>query len=371
MDDRPRGGRFVRDALSILDQAIVQHTVQGAGDEVNADTIRDMLGLADRGTVWELLAAAMKGDAKTALTGFRGQYDAGAEPAVIIRDMLDLVHLLTRIKAAGPGAAAHGPAGEADAKQARSMADEFEMNALTRAWSLLMKGLSETQIAPDPAAAGEMALIRLCFAADLPTPDEALRALKKNSSDGAGAQVKTAGKKRPGAGGEKPAPPVVAAPSNDAHAPAELYSFKEVVLLAGKMRDAKLRTELESYVHLVSFAPGKIELRLHGAAPGDLANRLALRLKEWTKRQWIISVTAEKNGDRTLRDARQEEVMAHPMVQKTLELFPGAKVTAIREPDPASTAPIDEGDETPPVDPDVEFPDLPETTKTKTDKRNA
>ena len=174
----------VRDALSILDQAIVQHkSVDGEG-ELGAEAVRDMLGLADRTLVWDLAGACLKGDAKTALDLFAGQYDEGAEPAVVLRDMLDIVHLLTRIRAAGPAAAAHGPAGEADAARAKEMADGLELNALTRAWSLLMKGLSETNAAPDPAAAAEMALIRLCFAADLPTPDEALKALKKNSSDG-------------------------------------------------------------------------------------------------------------------------------------------------------------------------------------------
>jgi len=93
----------VRDALSILDQAIVQHAAHGASDEeVNADAVREMLGLADRTGVWELLDACFKGDAKLALDGFSTQYDAGAEPSVILRDLLELVHLLTRIKAAGP-----------------------------------------------------------------------------------------------------------------------------------------------------------------------------------------------------------------------------------------------------------------------------
>ena len=339
----------VRDALSILDQAIVQHTAQGEGDEVGAETIRDMLGLADRSSVWDLLNASMTGDAKAALTGFRTQYDAGAEPAAIIRDMLDLVHLLTRVKAAGPDAAAHGPAGDADATRAKTMADGFEMNALTRAWSLLMKGLSESQIAPDPAAAGEMALIRLCFVADLPTPDEALRALKKNNSDDTSARLKIADGSQSGpVAAMMPPETEKKALTNSAPAPdGEIYSFREVVLLAGKMRDAKLRTELESYVHLISFAPGKIELRLHGDAPGDLANRLALRLKEWTRRQWVISVTSEKNGDQTLRDARHEEVMAHPLVQKALEVFPGAKVTAIRDADIDATPPADDAEEGP------------------------
>ncbi|WDI32844.1 DNA polymerase III subunit gamma/tau [Hyphococcus flavus] len=357
----------VRDALSILDQAIVQHGKKD-GEAVTADEIREMLGLADRSSVWALLDAAMKGDAKEALTGFRAQYDAGAEPAQIIRDMLDLTHLLTRIKAAGPEAASHGPAGEADAERAKNMADALEMNALTRSWSLLMKGLSETQIAPDAAAAGEMALIRLCFAADLPTPDEALRALKKNSDDGVGADNAPAPKRgkasspapaeavyNPPADGKEPAkiidikPPLSQRPKDRAP---WLRAFDDVVKLAGKMRDAKLRTELESYVHLVSFREGRIELRLHDDAPGDLANRLAVRLKEWTGRQWIVTVTSESKGAETLRDARTREVMEHPMVTRALELFPGAEVTAIREPETVAEPAPDETEEDAPVDPD-------------------
>ena len=335
----------VRDALSILDQAIVQHGRQGT-DEVGAEVIRDMLGLADRTGVWELLHAALKGDAKAALEGFRAQYDAGAEPPVILRDMLDLVHLLTRIKAAGPEAAAHGPAGAADAERANSMAGGLEMNALTRAWSLLMKGLGETNIAPDPAAAGEMALIRLCFAADLPTPDEALKAIKKNSS---GAQLSD--QAAPPAAGDRQGALLEAAPA-PAPQNVALNSFADVVRLAGAQRDAKMRTELESYVHLVSFAPGHIELRLHDDAPADLAGRLTQALKAWTGRQWIVSVNANEEGEKTLRDARFAEVMADPLVKKALEVFPGAEVTAIREPAATAEPAPDENETERPVDPD-------------------
>ncbi|MEO1137714.1 MAG: DNA polymerase III subunit gamma/tau, partial [Pseudomonadota bacterium] len=259
----------VRDALSILDQAIVQHAAQAGADAVSADAIRDMLGLADRSSVWALLDAAMKGDAKPALENFRSQYDSGAEPAQILRDLLDLTHLLTRIKAAGPDAAAHGPAGEADAERAKTMAAGLEMNALTRVWSLLMKGLTETQTAPDAAAAGEMALIRICFAADLPTPDEALRALKKNSSGAARAitsapaampdpvtAVKPSQAEKAPSGNVIDLQPAPRRSEGAAEESAALRGFEDVVRLAGKNRDAKLRTELESYVHIVSFSEG-------------------------------------------------------------------------------------------------------------------
>ncbi|MEO1241546.1 MAG: DNA polymerase III subunit gamma/tau [Pseudomonadota bacterium] len=354
----------VRDALSILDQAIVQHTSSKADDEeVSADEIRAMLGLADRAGVWDLIDACFKGDAKTALDLFRDQYDAGAEPGVILRDLLDLVHLLTRIKAAGPSAAAHGPAGEADASRAKGLADALEMNALTRSWSLLMKGLGETNVAPDPAAAGEMALIRLCFAADLPTPDEALRALKKNTS--ASASPTTVSRSAPdNAPRAEEAPPAVVYEIEPplSQRPADgspwLRAFEDVVRLAGERRDAKLRTELESYVHLVSFSEGRIELRLHDDAPGDLAGRLTQRLKEWTGRQWVVTVNTQAEGAATVRDARMAEVLAHPMVKRTLELFPGAEVTSVREPEAASAPAPEEDDEDKPVDPDDDYPDM-------------
>jgi len=374
----------VRDALSILDQAIVQHAALKDAGEVDAEAIREMLGLADRTGVWDLLDACMKGDAKTALEGFRTQYDAGAEPSVILRDMLDLVHLLTRTKAAGAEAAAHGPAGEADAGRAKDMAASFEMNALTRVWSLLMKGLTETNMAPDPAAAGEMALIRLAFAADLPTPDEALKALKKNRENGGG---------RPIAPSAAPPATPTSAPPQQEHAPVAeappataqiidikpplsqrpsdegpwLRAFDDVVRLAGQKRDAKLRTELEAYVHLVSFAEGRIELRLHDNAPEGLAGRLTQRLKEWTGRQWVVSVTAQEEGAATLRDKRYAEVMADPMVKKALELFPGAEVTAIREPDIASEPAPDDMEEDAPVDPDDDLPEI-DAAENKTGK---
>jgi len=133
----------VRDALSILDQAIVQHSGSDSSNEVSVDTIRVMLGLADRAQSWTLLEACFAGDGAKTLNEFKEQYNSGADPLVILRDLLELVHLLTRIKAAGPAAASHGPAGTAEHDIANALSDKLSMNGLTRAWSLLMKGLEE------------------------------------------------------------------------------------------------------------------------------------------------------------------------------------------------------------------------------------
>ena len=111
-----------------------------------------------------------------------------------------------------------------------------------------------------------------------------------------------------------------------------LDSFLDVVRLADLRRDARLKVELESFVHLIAFEPGRIELRLHDRAPGDLAGRLMQRLKEWTGRQWVVSVNAQGAGRDTLRDARTAEALAHPLVRKALEVFPGAEIISIRDP---------------------------------------
>ena len=351
----------VRDALSILDQALLQH--QG-GDAVGPDAIRDMLGLADRSQVWQLLKAALAGDGKTVLSLFRGQYDAGADPAIILKDLLEVVHLATRVKAAGPEAAAQGAAGEEDAARAIEIADGLQLNGLTRAWSLLMKGLSDVQIAPDPASAAEIALIRIVYAVDLPTPDEALRALKSRggpqamagtgaqagagagTGTGIGAEVGTGapghhahagprGAQTTAIGAAQNAPAM--APQTSPHPRAQAanlpqpQSFEEVVRLAEQHRDLKLKVELESFVHLISFECGKIRLRLAADAPDTLAGRLTQCLLDWTGRRWTISVEQGEKGAETLRDVRNAEVMGHSLVKEALRVFPGAEIMAIRE----------------------------------------
>ncbi|MEL6370534.1 MAG: DNA polymerase III subunit gamma/tau [Pseudomonadota bacterium] len=386
----------VRDGLSILDQAIVQHSEDGP---VKAETVRDMLGLADRGLVWDLTAAIFKGEAKAALSLFRQQYDAGADPTEILRDLLEIVHLLTRVKVAGPDAAAHGPSGEADAGRARDLGDALQMNVLTRAWTLLLGGLDDVRRAPDGASAAEMVLIKIAFAADLPTLDEALKSLKgmqagngqsaaaQNGSSPDGRGQLEQGKKSAdtdavGQASEKydalidgpavdglnsemsgdmatisggatssggrhgnaaPAMSVVAGRTEPQPAPRpqsrrrvapdapRLNSFQDIVRLVAAKKDAKLRVELESYVHLIKFEPGRLTVRFHKDAPADLSGRLVQRLRDWTGEVWTVTVDSNETGAPTLRDHRYAQTMADPIMVEALKYFPNAEILSIRE----------------------------------------
>src|SRR4051812_37959242 len=91
----------VRDALSLLDQAIA-HAGITAGTQnrpaVRAEDVRQMLGLADRTRIIDLFDAVMRGDIAGALTTLRDQYDCGADPAVVLQDLADFTHFVTRVK---------------------------------------------------------------------------------------------------------------------------------------------------------------------------------------------------------------------------------------------------------------------------------
>ena len=172
----------VRDSLSLLDQAIAH----GAG-EVTESQVRDMLGLADRALVLDLFEQLMKGDVATGLSTLRHQYDAGADPAVVLNDLLEVTHWLTRLKVT-PDTGTDTLVSEAERKQGGEMAQSLSMPHLTRAWQMLLKGLGEVRTAPSPIAAAEMVLIRLCYAANLPSPADLV---KQAQSGGGGAPAGT------------------------------------------------------------------------------------------------------------------------------------------------------------------------------------
>ena len=170
-----------RDGLSILDQAISQAGGQKGIGKVTEAAVRDMLGLADRVLVFDLLEALMKGDVKAALNLLADQYAAGASPVVVIQDLLELVHWLTRLKVAPDGAADPALA-EAERTRGVAIAATLTMPVLTRAWQMLLKGLGEIRSAPIPVQAAEMVMVRLAYAAELPTPADAVKALETSGA---------------------------------------------------------------------------------------------------------------------------------------------------------------------------------------------
>jgi DNA polymerase III subunit gamma/tau len=344
----------VRDGLSLLDQAIAHHS--GEGGAISGESVRDMLGLADRGRVLDLFEKLMGGEIAAALAEFKSLYDHGADPLVVMQDLLETTHFLTRVKVA-PGAEGFFDGGSTEAARAVTMAGKLTVSALTRAWQVLLKGLIEVRDAANPFPATEMALVRLAHAADLPPTERLVRNLRDAESAnpappaspprGGGslprAQMTTRASEDPLPRREDvPAPAPIAAPAID------LRTLEDIVALAKDKGARLLATQLESNVHLVSLERARIEFRPNAQAPKTLANDLAQRLRDWTGERWIVTLASD-GGALTLTEqrlaadrAKKDAVSQEPFVRAVLDAFPGAEIVAVRERDEPPPTPSDE-----------------------------
>ena len=323
-----------RDSLSLLDQAIAHSESQ----TINADMVRAMLGLADRGRVLDIFEKLMGGDIAAALTDLTGLYDAGADPLAVMQDLLETTHFLTRVKVA-PAAQGFFDGGSGEAKRAADLAAKLSVASLTRAWQILLKGLFEVRDATRPISACEMALIRLSYAAELPPTDKLVKDILDNGGAvpggprGGGAPAPSSAPRASASGAAMPA----RQPMPEGAPTAQIRNLEDVVALAAKHNAPILRVALENYVHLVHLEPGRIEFRPHQRAPRTLAGDLQQKLKDWTGERWTVSI-ANSGGAPTLTEAKQiaktarfEAVAQEPMVRAVLDRFPGAEIVAVRE----------------------------------------
>ena len=337
----------VRDAMSLLDQAIAH----GAG-ETTADQVRAMLGLADRGRTLDLFDMILRGDAPAALAELAGQYSDGADPMAVLRDLAEITHWISVIKIT-PEAAEDPTVPPDERARGLDMAQRLPMRVLTRMWQMLLKAIEEVGLAPNAMMAAEMAVIRLTHVADLPDPEALLRRLQSGPppvQPGGGAPAGGGG-----GGGMVHAPARMMAPARGpamgptmsggaALAVAEdrlkVYAtFDNVLDLIREKRDMTLLLAVETYVRLAKYSPGRIEFEPAPDAPRDLAATLAARLQGWTGSRWGVSVVGSGGAPSVTetRDAErlqaEAEAMQNPLVQAVLSAFPGARITEIRTPE--------------------------------------
>ncbi|WP_374762918.1 DNA polymerase III subunit gamma/tau [Yunchengibacter salinarum] len=358
----------VRDALSLLDQAMAH----GNGT-VDEDQMRAMLGLADRAQVLDLFETVMKGDAAGALAQLRQQFDLGAEPVVILNDLLEVTHWITRTKAA-PEVSDDALATETERSMGKDMAARLSIPQLARAWQVLLKGVGEARTAPSPMAAAEMVMIRLCHLAPMEPPADLVKKLQAGAPAGgpsapgggagsqAGGQAQAGGGRAPatGGGGGATATARVLAFDPDTQAQSQPgdpvpADFEALVALFEHKREAQLAYYLSHNVTVARYEPGRLDFTPTTDVPPTLAGRVRDCLNAWTDRRWAVSVVRGGGGEtlQDKRDARQEalraEVMRDPMVKAFMETFPGARLAG-----PVRDTTLEEAAEPVPFDPDAE-----------------
>jgi len=341
----------VRDATSLLDQAISH----GAG-ETSADQVRAMLGLADRGRVLDLYDMIMRGDAGGALAELSAQYADGADPMAVMRDLAEITHWISVVKIT-PEAADDPTVSPDERTRGQAMANALPISVMTRMWQMLLKAIDEVASAPNAMMAAEMAIIRLTHVAELPAPERLIRQLQNTpvppapnggpdgSGGGAAQQGGTTSAYSGGSAGgaisgggarANVGSTVVAIAAQTGTALAQYPTFDSIVALIRSNRDIRLLVEVETTLRLANYQPGRIEFVPTDRAPRDLAARLGQRLQSWTGNRWAVSIV-NQGGAKTiaeLRDAAdnalKDEAKAHPLVQAVFDAFPKAEIVSIR-----------------------------------------
>ena len=361
----------VRDALSLLDQAAAM-----TADTLSAESVSDMLGRPGRAEALALLKSVLANDVASALASFNDIYQRGAEPEMLIADLLDIVHSASLCATGGSSATLI----EGEREPIEDLAT-LGIAKLGRAWQILLKGHGELNAAPNPATACEMLLIRLAHAAQMPSPDEILRALPEATA-GSPATITAASSSPsasvPSTSTDMPAPASTAAPTttisttpsgsmsgapstnaaiqqqpdqqpaSDPNSDTEaapdhlvaddtppLNTLADIAALAEDKGEMLLAALIRNHVRLVALQPGLLEIALSGKPPEKFLGDLAQHLRHWTGARWLVSLSDEPAG-KTLAESkadaaaeRLDTIAKTPLVAKIISVFPGAAIEDI------------------------------------------
>ena len=327
-------GGSARDSLSLLDQAIA---LSENDEALSEDLIRKMLGLSDQGRIIDLFEYISSGEVEAALGEIRDQVDIGVDPSNLIEVLGDLVHEMTRHKVTQENED-NLSLGPENIVRLKNIIENESVKSLSRYWQMILKAANEIKNFSKPLSALEMAVIRMCYISDLPTPDEIIK--KIESKDISPAEKKTL------KSNSKPSVSMISGSSEKKELDESLIEevltkripkdFHEIIQLARIHKDVKMQYELENNVSLVSFEKEKIEINILKGSE-SIASDLSKKLFEWTEKKWIVLVSSSQ-GEKTINQEREESdllirsnIEKHPIYKATVEEFKNTSIKLIEE----------------------------------------
>ena len=327
----------VRDALSILDQAIITYNLMG--EKVTEDKVRTMLGLADDTKIVDLMSYIVEGNIEKSINAVEEIFDIGADPKLVLHSLLDVCYLMTRTKTLGK-ISKDLSVSESDAERLKAMVKDLDMTYLTMLWHFLIKGLEDLNLYPNLSIAFQMLLTRLCHLKNMPDPqsvyeskEESKINIEHNKTSNqkinlqSTTQIKNVSQEI-----ESPKQNL-----NQNNLTSKINSFEELISLVEKNKEIELKFDLERNVRLVKFSEGKIDIEFNEKLSKNFIKNLTSRLLEWTGNRWIITLSKSK-GDQTIYEKKNEvkkmlfeDAKKTEIYKKVMELFPNAELTNVKE----------------------------------------
>jgi len=326
----------VRDALSILDQAIITYNFMG--EKVDEEKVRSMLGLADQSKIFDLMSFIVEGNLEKSIDATEKIFDIGADPKLVLNSLLEACYLMTRTKTLGK-ITNDLSISENDSERLNSLVKELDLTYLTLLWHFLLKGLEDLNLYPNLSIAFQMLLTRLCHLQNMPNPQDVLNQIENNNLDNnlsidnrsknsneLTPQIKNISQEL-----EKPK-----SNFDEKKITSHINSFHDLVNLVEKNKELQLKYDLERNVRLVNFSNGKIDIEFNEKLSKDFVKNLSSKLLDWTNYRWIITLSKEK-GDSTIYEKKIrsknklfESVKKTNVYKKINEIYPDAELIDVK-----------------------------------------
>lgn len=314
-----------RDGLSLLDQAISL----GSG-VVKTDIVKNMIGLADRNSTFELFESLVNGKVDQVVSKLAEQYKNGANPNTVLQDLINITHLMAKCKIV-PASLNSDELTESEKEFCTRIAPGISIAVLSKIWQMMIKGISELAIAPVQIDALEMILIRVAYSASLPTPFELLNDVKKKSS-----RLNFT----PPVPAAAPAASAVSAPmgapeSETAPSFAALGTVEDLIAYLESTKRMMLLYGLKNDISISEFAPGRIKMTTAEKVNNDFLLNLQKVLTEATGEKWNIEIERGLLGEtiaqreKAADDANKKNVSDLPLVKAILAEFKGARIETL------------------------------------------
>ena len=346
----------VRDALSILDQAISTFNI--LGEEIIETSVRTMLGIADRSRIIDLVRFVIDGDKAKALADAQEIFDLGADPKLVLQDMLEVIYLISRSKSFGK-IENDLTVSESESDVILGLSKNIDFSYISMIWQFILKGIEELSFVPNHFLSFQMLIMRLVHLKDLPSPEQVIedalnsdtRAMSEstekqddfneikpgtiiNKQTSAKTQIKSIIQEK---AEDIDRSPKILEKKQEVGKLEIINSFEKLIEITNDKKEIELKFDLERNVRVVKFETGKIDISFNEKLSKNFVRSLTEKLKLWTGERWIISLSKEigkstifENKEiykkKLLQDALESEVY-----KKIKENFPDAELNEVEE----------------------------------------
>ena len=337
----------VRDSISLLDRALISQNLNKK-KVIEEQDVREMLGLADKSKVINLLKEVLSGNENEALKILRELINNGIDAKNFLNDILEVLYLFSRRVNLGP-IDKDMSISESEMQMIDQYSKNIDMQDIGLFWQLTIKTIDDLRIIGNENLTLEMFIVQLVHLKKLDnkleTPEETNQQLgnqedisskktdEKNLETSLNNQVKNQLKNTD----QIKTSPIKKLQDENNKPKFEIRSFNDLIIKAHNEKEIELKYDLERNVKLVNFSKGKINISFNEKLNKDFIKNLTEKLLLWTGERWIISLSknieAKSIYEKNLETQSNliEEFKKSKIANEIENAFPDAKLIEIKE----------------------------------------